>query len=119
MRLLVNTVQVMIKLEGELREWVIVELQAFLENVPEELAGVHIGDLHYVHGKTPTLIIGHYVLQGKWTVIDKPFAVMKKQKNIVHDGLTCEEEKLRYEVVAIVRKKLVFRNRPRPIIVSR
>ena len=62
-------VQLVIKLQGDLQEWAIIELQGFLENTPDiELSGVHIGDLHYEHGRTPTLVIGHYVLQVCWSL---------------------------------------------------
>ena len=58
-------VQILIKSPGDLKEWTIVELQGFLESDHDNLAGIHIGDLHYDAKGSANLIIGHHVLQGK------------------------------------------------------
>jgi len=124
-------VQILIKLSEESKDWSIVELQGFLESVDKpDLSGLKIGDLHFDARGVATLIIGHHVLTGKVSKLDKPFAVMKKCTE-TEDLSTADEysmetgeqqstpNKTSYNVVAFVKQKLIFKNRPRPIIVNK
>lgn len=90
------------------------------------------------------MIIGHHILHGKETKMENPYAVLEK---FVRDIDPAEEEDLNqttnldttanrtvldstiaiehksqttteYRVRAIVRKKLVFKTRPKPIIAN-
>ncbi len=75
-----------------------------------DMSGKFIGDLHYARqGGAPVLIIGHHILHGKVVDMAKPFVAIEK----------CErdtEDEARYRVKAIIRKKVVFKTRPKPII---
>lgn len=89
------------------------------------------------------LIIGHHILHGKEQAMERPFAVL--EKNIRHtedaddngdpnekldstinrtvlDSTVAIEHKTRptteYQVRAIIRKKLMFKSRPKPIIAN-
>lgn len=67
-----------------------------------------IGDLHFHNrNKQPVLILGHHVLSGKEVKLEQPMAVIEKEAN---DGKT------QYKVKAVVKKKLLFKSRPKPII---
>lgn len=67
-----------------------------------------VGDLHYYNkNKHPVLVLGHHVLNGKETKLDQPMAVIEKVNT---------DNKTEYKVKAIVKKKLLFKSRPRPII---
>ncbi|CAK1586122.1 unnamed protein product [Parnassius mnemosyne] len=67
-----------------------------------------IGDLHYFNrNKHPVLVLGHHILNGKEVKLEQPMAVIEKV-NI--------EGKMEYKVKAIVKKKLLFKSRPKPII---
>jgi chromosome transmission fidelity protein 8 len=66
----------------------------------------------------PVLIIGHHILYGKVLSLEKPFAVCVKQttqdSQMEHDGHNQTE----YTVQAIIKKKILFKSRPKPIIAN-
>lgn len=69
---------------------------------------VVIGDLHYYNrNRHPVLVLGHHILNGKEVKLEHPMAVMEKIEN---------QGKMEYKVKAIVKKKLLFKSRPKPII---
>lgn len=90
-------------------EWALVELQGLVQMKREELCGpTAVGDLHYLaRSRQPVLVLGHHVLNGKEVKLEQPMAVMEK---------TIENDKVSYRVKAIVKKKLLFKSRPKPII---
>ena len=96
------------------KDWMIIELQGILEsNQTGGYNGLPIGDLHFDEKGQPLLIIGHHLLNGKIVMLEKPFAVLKKAK-IVNEEL--ESTSTEYTVQALVRKKIIFKTRPKPII---
>lgn len=89
-------------------EWTIVELQGDLKSYSESnFEGQFIGDLHFTKTGIPLLIIGHHLIYGKEAKIEKPFALIEKQ-NV--------EGRIEYEVKSIVRNKIIFKTRPKPIV---
>lgn len=127
-------VQVLVQMPGDVAEWGLVELQGQLETrdkVP--LDTMHIGDLHFNSKGTPQLILGHHLLTGKVVELDKPFAILRKRSVLDESGLNDSRMELEsgtelnqdkeaksvcgeYEVVALISKKILFKNRPKPII---
>lgn len=108
--------------EGKEAQWGIVELQGdLISQSGEDLQGQFIGDLHYTKQGTPILIIGHHILTGKEVSLEKPFAVLQRNRGVKPDS--CKESasctstfQTEYQIQAIIKKKLLFKVRPKPII---
>ncbi|XP_076036444.1 chromosome transmission fidelity protein 8 homolog isoform X2 [Oratosquilla oratoria] len=112
--------QIPIKIIGDdgLPQWVLVELQGDLTSRTEQaLKDKFIGDLHYTRQGVPVLIIGHHILYGKVQDLRKPFAVMEKVK-MSEGAVMIGSAPVVYHVKAVIRKKLLFNTRPKPIIAN-
>lgn len=94
---------------SSVQEWSFIELQGVLEtkeNLPYD--GLHIGDLHYSSNGSANLIVGHHLLTGKMVTLEQPIAVLRK--------VYIENNAPSYNVIAMITKKLVFKNRPKPLV---
>ncbi|XP_012531922.1 chromosome transmission fidelity protein 8 homolog [Monomorium pharaonis] len=110
-----------IKRDGNVDTWAIIDLQGDLkfeknDNPDEQL----IGDLHFTKAGVPILIIGIHVLHGKEVTLDKPLIVLERHRNTRDDVIENEmyTVKTEYFVKAIVRTKLLFKSRPKPIVTN-
>ena len=127
-------VQMLVQMPGGVADWGLVELQGLLETRDQvPLDNMHIGDLHFNSKGVPSLIVGHHLLTGKVVDLDKPYAILKR-KVVLDDSrvngdtgmeVDCDVELKsddtvgscsEYEVVALITKKILFKNRPKPII---
>ena len=130
-------VQMVVSMPGDVEEWGLVELQGQLETREQvPLDSMNIGDLHFNNRGIPNLIIGHHLLTGKVITLEKPYAILKKKRQRagtssgigmeLESGLELEsgmeskdlndDIRTEYEVVALITKKIIFKNRPKPIV---
>lgn len=122
---------VMRKMEGEeVGEWFIIEMQGDLESRNKaNLEGKYIGDLHYTKEGQPIMIIGHHILYGKIQDMEKPMVavektevggelVRKEGEELMEMEEVLASASVEYRVKAVVRKKIVFKTRPKPIIAN-
>lgn len=112
-------------------EWVLMELQGEIEARHEKgLAGSLMGDLHYNREGVPILIIGHHILYGKVSHLEKPLAVLVKHsarregaespvetQGAAH-GVNEDSTSTCYMVTALIKRKIIFKTRPKPIITN-
>ena len=123
-----------------LKDWAIIEMQGDLESRvgDVQLEGKFVGDLHFTKaGHVPVLIIGHHILYGKVVNLEKPLVIMEKghvtddskvtnnsnTSTVTAAGDSAMEVDVKktetvYNVRAIIRKKLLFKSRPKPIIAN-
>lgn len=111
-------------------ETFMIEMQGDLESRnKEQLEGKFIGDLHYTKDGTPVMIIGHHILYGKVVELEKPLVTLEKSQvakdlriseesdEMMDVDSHLEEPKTEYIVKSIIYKKIIFKTRPKPIIV--
>uniref|UniRef100_A0A914WNG5 Chromosome transmission fidelity protein 8 n=1 Tax=Plectus sambesii TaxID=2011161 RepID=A0A914WNG5_9BILA len=109
--------QIPIRMTGDrIDEWVIIELQGALESsLGGDLSGKEIGTLSYTKEGAPVLIVGHHALFGKEVALDKPLGVLVKKQQQESQ----EQCAPAFDIVASVKRKIVFKSRPRPIVTQK
>lgn len=111
-------------------ELVLIELQGTLDIECDEDTtrdGQFVGKLNLEDANKPTLIIGHHLLEGKIVILPKPLGVAHRKESSKRNGFPGDGDSSRsvedtlssgvsWDIVAVVKKKIVFSKRPMPIV---
>ena len=99
-----------------LLESVIIEVHGDFQSVTPNKKEHIIGSLFFTTKEEAFLIIGSHILEGKQVPISRPFVMMKKisDDNNNDKGVM----KTKYVVETIISKKIIFRMRPKPIVMN-
>ncbi|KAK6479890.1 chromosome transmission fidelity protein 8-like protein, partial [Huso huso] len=109
--------------EGSPGEWMLIELQGEIESRQNTgLAGSLMGDLHYTK-EFYCLCFTFFKVNYKSVKLEKPFAVLVKRSGHQEvDGNAMETGEAKpstnYQVTALIKKKMIFKTRPKPIITN-
>ncbi|CAH8391637.1 unnamed protein product [Eruca vesicaria subsp. sativa] len=101
--------------EDECSEWTIVELQGVVETQSSfqgSVQSLEIGRLCHSDSSQYTFTVGYHELTGSKVTLKKPLLVLKKLQKCT-DGSSQKETEL--EVVGIIRSKILFKTRPKPL----
>jgi len=114
-------------------ELVLIEMQGTLES-DNDKAGQTVGKLTIDEKtKKSTLLIGHHLLEGKLVNLPKPLAILHRpprppldededeasaEDNIERDWSGAKKEQRGWDVVAVVKRKMIFSKRPMPVVAS-
>ncbi|KJH51696.1 Ctf8 [Dictyocaulus viviparus] len=94
-------------------EHMLIELQGTIENNGRPLADQVLGTLVWRKDNSEALLlIGHQLLEGKIIELEKPFLILRPLSSSQH----FEERTM--IVDAIIKRKLLFKNRPKPLVVQ-
>jgi hypothetical protein len=111
--------RIIIKCENKPNEWCIIEVQGSVDpRKGEVLDGQTLGEFSVRDGKA-FLIIGTHELEGKETDLPKPIAVLSRHVSKVHlseEEVKNGESNVSMNVVGVIRKKYIFKNRPKPMV---
>lgn len=91
-------------------QWGLIDLQGTLETTEGISSNMHIGDLHLTSTGKAHLVVGHHLLTGEIVTLDTPLAVMQRERRFQEAGPT------EYVVAAIIKTKITFKTRPKPLV---
>ncbi|WKX88165.1 hypothetical protein Q1695_008090 [Nippostrongylus brasiliensis] len=90
----------------------IIEFQGTIDSSGQPLENEVLGHLTWrADNSEALLLIGHHLLEGKMVDLEKPFALIRQTP-----GEDPESQHSSMLIDAIIRRKLVFRNRPKPLV---
>lgn len=111
--------------EGKCPEWAVVELQGVVEAQPtfqDRLQNLEIGVLCRPSSQQVyTFKVGYHELTGSKVALKKPMMVLQKTK-LTHTGdvgTDTNSSNVELHVVGIIRHRILFKTRPKPLISSK
>eukprot|EP01084_Bolivina_argentea_P087180 157494_1 len=109
--------RILFRMDGEnnlnQNEWCIVELQGSIASpISTTLHNMSLGKMNYNEEGKPILTIGNGVLTGKLEKLKKPIIITHTKAIDTNNGLK------ELKVIAIAKSKLVFKHRPKIVIIN-
>lgn len=101
--------------DGQHGNWIAIEFHGQLQRCSSYLERIDISNVYFKKNNQVIINVGNFILEGKEVTLDKPLAILKKECTLTDSG---EKSCTNYEAHAIVKKKLIFRSRPKPVIVD-
>ncbi|CAJ0596351.1 unnamed protein product [Cylicocyclus nassatus] len=93
-------------------EWMLIEMQGTVENGGKPLSDEVLGTLCWRRDDSEALLlVGHHLLEGKLSELEKPFLVVRSTS-----GEDPHANERSMTIDAIIKRRIVFRNRPKPIV---
>jgi chromosome transmission fidelity protein 8 len=89
----------------------IIEMQGSFD-INNEISGQKVGNFMWNDTRTASLMIGHQLFEGKIVELEKPFLLINKSGT--RDTRFAETKECIIE--AIVKRKILFKTRPKSII---
>ncbi|KAK7813873.1 uncharacterized protein LOC112004378 [Quercus suber] len=112
--------------EAKCPEWAVVELQGVVEAQPafqDRLQNLEIGVLCRPSSQQVyTLKVGYHELTGSKVALKKPMLVLQKTKRTDTGddvGTDTNSSNVELQVVGIIRHRILFKTRPKPLISSK
>lgn len=99
--------------------WAMVELQGEIERLIEAIPDepYDVGTLTATDDTSIQLVIGYHRLEGTKMALKKPVAILEKVQSNDTD-MDDDDNEVRYNVIGVIREKLIFKQRPRAIITN-
>uniref|UniRef100_A0A914DJZ4 Uncharacterized protein n=1 Tax=Acrobeloides nanus TaxID=290746 RepID=A0A914DJZ4_9BILA len=96
--------------ENGVKELIMIEMQGNFE-IKGNIAAQKLGNFIWHENGTATLAIGHQLFEGKLVEMNQAFLMINKgeMQSINHETKECG-------IYAIVKRKVVFKNRPKSVI---
>ena len=113
--------------EGKCPEWAVVELQGVVEAQPsfqDRLQNLEIGVLCRPSSQPVyTFKVGYHELTGSKVALKKPMLVLQKTKRTgtgdTDVGTDTNSSNVELQVIGIIRHRILFKTRPKPLISSK
>ena len=103
----------------EIASGMCIELHGKLKSFSKQIRKCTIGNICFRKNNDVLLLIDDYILEGKEVFLEKPVVVLRKMCNrnrkIAIENLSCISNMYFIRTV-IIKKKIIFRTRPKPII---
>ncbi|KAI6183769.1 hypothetical protein M3Y97_00524400 [Aphelenchoides bicaudatus] len=100
---------------GEVPEYIMVELQGELQ-IPDKTEGRACLFIYWQDENSPVCLIGHQMIRGKLSKLEKPFLVINTTTASSRKDDETGELIGECKVVMVIRRRLIFKDRPKPIL---
>ncbi|KAJ8666981.1 hypothetical protein QAD02_008643 [Eretmocerus hayati] len=105
------------KPEDDTVQWTLIEFHGTLKSIPKVDQACNIGNIYFESNGMVLMNIGNHVLEGKVMKLEKPIALIKKNIQAPNNAAR-ESEGREYILKTIIRTKLIFLSRAKPLALN-